>query len=435
MLNLRQNRAVKLAAHLPWAGAAMMFDKEYVAADEGLSARVRDLIDCYQTGKGLSGDFYRNPEIYQLELDRLFRRHWHCVAHESLLPNANDFELFKMAGETVIISRDETGQIHAMLNLCRHKGAEVCTELRGNARSFTCPYHAWSYGSDGALKTARLMPAGFDRAGHGLHKLAVRVVEGLIFISFAKKPLNFNEAEALVRGTCGQYGWTDAKVAHRETYAIDANWKLAIENYVECYHCGPAHPEYSELHVLEQPLEEIDALNDAMKLRTLALGVDVTECSPWETSAQGREAIRSYRYALYDGIKTGSKDGMPVAPLMGKFAGYDGGVTSLHFGGMTYMAVYPDHGVIYRFVPTGVNACEMELIWLVNKTAVEGVDYELDRLTWLWRLTSEQDKKIIEHTARGVASHYYTPGPIAPMEAQTQRYISWYLAELAHPCP
>jgi Rieske 2Fe-2S family protein len=102
---------------------------------------------------------------------------------------------------------------------------------------------------------------------------------------------------------------------------------------------------------------------------------------------------------------------------------------------MTYMAVYPDHGVIYRFAPTGVNACELELIWLVNKTAVEGVDYDLDRLTWLWRLTSEQDKKIIEHTARGVASYYYTPGPIAPMEAQTQRYISWYLEELAHPCP
>ena len=413
----------------------MMFDKELEAVDAGLSARVRDLIGGYQPGSGLGGTFYGDAEIYQLELDRLFRRHWHCVAHESLLPNANDFELFKMAGETVIVSRDETGQIHAMLNICRHKGAEVCTETRGNARSFTCPYHAWSYGTDGALKTARLMPAGFDRAAHGLHKLAVKVVEGLIFISFAKNPLDFSEAEALVRGTCGQYGWADAKVAHREIYVINANWKLAVENYVECYHCGPAHPEYSELHVLEQPLEEIDALNEAMNLRTRALGVDVTECSPWETSERGREAIRSYRYALYDGIKTGSADGLPVAPLMGKFTDYDGGVTSLHFGGMTYMAVYPDHGVIYRFVPTGVNSCEMELIWLVNKTAVEGVDYDLDRLTWLWRLTSVQDKKIIEHTARGVASHYFTPGPIAPMEAQTQRYISWYLAELARPCP
>jgi Rieske 2Fe-2S family protein len=145
--------------------------------------------------------------------------------------------------------------------------------------------------------------------------------------------------------------------------------------------------------------------------------------------------VRSYRYALYDGIATGSADGRPVAPLMGKFSGYDGGVTSLHFGGMSFMALYPDHGVIYRFVPTGLNSCEMELIWLVNKTAVAGVDYDLDRLTWLWHLTSQQDKAIIEHTAKGVRSHYFVPGPIAPMEEQTQRYLSWYLAELARPCP
>ncbi len=395
--------------------------------------RIDRAIAAYVPGYGLEGHFYADPAIYQRELDRIFRRHWHCIAHEAVVPNPHDFEVFAMAGEQVILSRDGQGHLHAMLNLCRHKGAEVCTVPRGNARSFVCPYHAWTYGSDGALKSARLMPKGFDPAAHGLHKLHLRVVEGLVFICFAKDPLDFTDAAAMITGTCGVYGWAGAKVAHRQTYRLAANWKLAVENYVECYHCGPAHPEYSEVHVLEKPMEQIEALNAAMVARTCALGIDVVEASPWETSDTGREAIRSFRYALYDGMKSASVDGGPVAPLMGKFRDFDGGVTSLHFGGLSYMVAYPDHGVIYRFIPQGVDACDMELVWLVAGDAVEGVDYDLARLTWLWQVTSDQDKAIIETTARGVRSHYFRPGPIAPMEAQSQRYITWYLAEMARP--
>jgi Rieske 2Fe-2S family protein len=73
----------------------------------------------------------------------------------------------------------------------------------------------------------------------------------------------------------------------------------------------------------------------------------------------------------------------------------------------------------------------MELIWLVRGDAEEGKDYDLDRLTWLWKVTTEEDKKIIEHTARGVRSRYYVPGPIAPMEQNELRYIAWYLDEIS----
>lgn len=405
------------------------FDQFGGSNDDWIGQRLAE----YVPGKGLDGVFYKHPEIYQRDLDRLFCRHWHCISHESVIPNPHDFELFRMAGEQVILTRDGKGALHAMLNMCRHKGAEVCTEDKGNAKVFVCPYHAWTYGNDGGLKTARLMPQDFKRKDYGLHKLQLRVVDGLVFITFAKDPLDFSAAEQLIRDTCGQYGWGQAKVAHRQSYSIAANWKLAIENYVECYHCGPAHPEYSKVHVLENPVEQIEALNEAMMARTQALGIDVAQCSPWETSDTGREAIRSYRYALYDGMMTASQDGKPLAPLMGKFSDFDGGVTSLHFGGLSYMVAYPDHGVIYRFIPTGPESCEMELVWLVAGTAVEGRDYDLGRLIWLWSVTAEQDRAIIEHTARGVQSHYFIPGPIAPMEAQSQRYISWYLAELSRP--
>jgi len=402
---------------------------------QGWGANSGDAIDAlvaaHQPGRGLVRAFYHDPAIYERDMERVFRRHWHCLAHASVIPNPNDFELFLLGDEQIILTRDGQGEVHAMLNVCRHRGAEVCTAQKGNAKAFVCPYHAWTYGNDGRLKAARLMPKEFRREDHGLHKLHVKVVEGLVFVSFAAEPLDFSEVERLLHATCGQYGWADAKVAHREAYVIEANWKLAVENYVECYHCGPAHPEYSQTHALEQPLEQIAALNAAMEVRTCALGIDIGQGDLWQTSARGAEAVHAFRYALYDGVETGSEDGRAVAPLMGRFAAFDGGVTSVHLGGTSFLVAYPDHGMIYRFFPDGPTRSRMELIWLVNGAAVEGQDYDLARLTWLWRITTDEDKKIIEHTARGVKSAYFVPGPIAPMEQNELRDIGWYLDEIS----
>lgn len=394
---------------------------------------IDQLIAAHKPGHGLARPFYMDPDIYERDLERVFRRHWHCLAHESVVPKPNDFEVFRMASEQVILTRHADGTIHALLNVCRHRGAEVCTRDKGNARVFVCPYHAWTYGNDGSLKAARLMPKDFKREDYGLKTLHVRVVEGLIFISFADHPLDFSEVENLLHATCGQYGWGQAKVAHRQTYPVDANWKLAVENYVECYHCGPAHPEYSQTHALEQPAHMIEALNASMEERTRALGIEVGSGDHWQTSAKNREAIHAFRYALYDGVKTGSQDGSPLGMLMGRFTEFDGGVTSVHLGGTSFLVCYPDYGMIYRFIPKGPRACEMELIWLVDGEAEEGRDYDLAKLVWLWTVTTDEDKAIIEHTSRGVASHYFLPGPIAPMEQNELRYINWYLDEISRP--
>ena len=117
----------------------------------------------------------------------------------------------------------------------------------------------------------------------------MRVAEGLVFVSFAERPLDFEPVEQSLRTSCGQYGWSEAKVAHRQTWALEANWKLAVENYVECYHCAPAHPEYSRTHALEQPLEVIGQLNAAMEERTCALGIEIVTGDHWQNSAAGRE--------------------------------------------------------------------------------------------------------------------------------------------------
>jgi phenylpropionate dioxygenase-like ring-hydroxylating dioxygenase large terminal subunit len=392
------------------------------------------LIAARRPGHGLDRSFYHDPVIHAQDLVCIFHRHWLCAGHVSQATRPGDFFVVEVDSDRVIVVRDQAGRLHALLNVCRHRGSEVCTQRRGTADSFVCPYHAWTYLLDGTLAAARHMPPGFDRSAYGLRQLALCQAAGLVFVNFA--PLRGTEAPGFDRvsrtlaASVGRYGWESARVAHRETYQVAANWKLAVENYVECYHCSPSHPEYSRLHALEQPGPRIARLNAAMEQRTAALGVEVASLASWR-SDDGDEAIDCFRYALYDGVQTGSEDGRAVAPLMGAFSGYDGGATSIHVGGASFFLAYPDHGVIYRFWPSGIDRCGMELIWLVRGDAEPGRDYDPERLTWLWRITTEADKRIIEHTARGVASAFFEPGPLAPMEANEARYLDWYLGELA----
>jgi Rieske 2Fe-2S family protein len=326
--------------------------------------------------------------------------------------------------------RGEDGTLRALVNVCRHRGSRVCWEQAGQAKSFTCPYHGWTYGLDGGLQAARFMPAEFDRSGHGLRQIHLRVIEGLIFVSFADQPLGTKHLEETLRGSFGPYGWGRARVAHRERYSFAANWKLAVENYLECYHCGPAHPEYSRLHALEQPKPRIEKLIAKLAARSAELGIDIPVRDHWAASATGEEACRSFRYPLYDGVESATEDGKGVALLMG-LSGYDGGVTSVHIGPTSFLVAYADHGVIYRFIPRSADACDMEVIWLVHGDAEAGRDYDLEKLTWLWKVTSEADKRIIEHNQLGVNSRFYRPGPYAPMEYNTIAYVDWYLREIA----
>jgi len=127
---------------------------------------------------------------------------------------------------------------------------------------------------------------------------------------------------------------------------------------------------------------------------------------------------------------SGSEDGQPLAPLMGQFSDYDGGMTFFDVGLTSNFLAYPDHGLIYRFIPNSVQSTDMEVIWLVREDARAGSDYELERLTWLWKVTSLADKRIIELNQQGVNSRFYVPGPYTPMEQHTRRFVEWILAEL-----
>ena len=325
-----------------------------------IDAKLAALIARQPPAHSLQQAFYGDPDIFRRDVERVLFRHWLCAGHESSLPKPGDFQLLEIAGESAIIVRGEDAHLRALINVCRHRGSRVCWEPSGEAKSFTCPYHGWTYGLDGSLQAARHMPVEFDRSRHGLRQIHLCVLEGLIFVCFAEEPLGTRYLEETMRACYGPYGWAAARVAHRELYSFAANWKLAVENYLECYHCAPAHPEYSRLHALEQPAARLQKLQVRLAERSAALGIDIPASERWVGSETGEEACRGFRYPLYDDVDSASPDGKGVAPLMG-LRDYDGAVTSVHAGPTSFFVAYADHGVIYRFIPRTADTTDMEV--------------------------------------------------------------------------
>jgi Rieske 2Fe-2S family protein len=375
---------------------------------------IRRLIGERSPGHALPQGFYVRDDIFAADMDLLLGG-WTCLGHESEVADPGDWITAGFGPESAIIVRGEDGVVRALANVCRHRGSRVCVEAHGSATLFTCPYHAWSYHLDGRLRAAREMPEGFDPAAHGLKPLPLAIIGGLMFVSFGAAPPSLEAAAPALSAMTDQYGWARAKVAARRTYSVAANWKLVLENYHECYHCGPAHPEFAILHTLARP-----------KARRLHPEDDF---EAWGPVTDGREIGRVMRSDLAEGALTGSRDGALIAPLMAGEA--DSACVFAELGYLSAFLAYADHGLIYRFIPRGVLETEMEVIWLVGEGARAGQDYDPEQLTWLWDVTSLADKRIIERNQAGVLSRFYTPGPFSLMEPGTAQLVDRYLADLA----
>jgi Rieske 2Fe-2S family protein len=150
-----------------------------------------------------------------------------------------------------------------------------------------------------------------------------------------------------------------------------------------------------------------------------------------DTKAKPGEQGYGYsRTALFEGYKTGSRDGEPVAPLLGKLTDYDGGASDLTVGHCSFFLAYSDHVVAYVFTPVDHLNCQCEIYWMVRGDAEEGKDYDREALMWLWDVTTYADEKIIVNNWKGVRSRYYQPGPFSGMERAEQIFIEWILQEL-----
>lgn len=136
-------------------------------------------------GFAMDAYFHRSELVYRKELDEILYKSWLYAGHVSQLANPGDYFLFDLGEDSIILARAEDGAIHALMNICRHRGSRLCEAAQGNRKAFACPYHGWVYNLDGSLKAARDMAAkaGFDPANYGLKKAQCLVFEGLIFIN------------------------------------------------------------------------------------------------------------------------------------------------------------------------------------------------------------------------------------------------------------
>ena len=392
---------------------------------------IEALIANQKPGYSLDQRFYTDPDVYELELERIVYRNWIFAGHVSQLPEPGDFRVLNVAGESAIIVRGKDGTINGFANVCRHRGSLVCLEEHGHTDKFACPYHGWMYDIDGKLFAARDMPEDFDMSAHSLKTVSVGIVHGLIFVCFTDDPLSLDACREELAEPMAMFDFENLKVAATKSYDIPANWKLSIENYQECYHCATAHPEYARMHTLMLDDSKRDRVQVRMLESMASCGLKEIYVNRVDTAALPGEMGYGYsRTALFDKYKTGSKDGEPVAPLLGKLTDFDKGASDFNFGGFSFMLAYSDHVVAYVFTPIDHNNSRCEIYWMVRGDAEEGKDYDVDKLTWLWDITTISDKEIIVNNSKGVHSKYYQPGPFSGMEKEERIYIDWILQEL-----
>jgi Rieske 2Fe-2S family protein len=203
------------------------------------------------------GHYYYDPAVYAREQERIFARMWVYAGHTSSLPEPGDYRLVRLANEEVIVVRDRQRKLRAFFNICRHRGSRLCSEPAGSLKgSIQCRYHAWTYGLDGQLLGAPgvFHLEDFDRSAYGLHPVALQVWQGLIWLNLSATPCALIEqlTDPNVHtfggnGPVERYAIADLKVAHSISYQVQANWKLIMENTLECYHCNCMHPELCAL--------------------------------------------------------------------------------------------------------------------------------------------------------------------------------------------
>jgi glycine betaine catabolism A len=376
-----------------------------------------------------------------MDLELVWRKGWLFAGHSCEIPKEGDYLTLSVDTDSILIVRAANGKIHGLHNVCRHRGSLILDAACGHLKKLTCPYHRWTYDLDGKLLASPGMQE-LDKSELGLHAVALQEVEGLIFISLAKEPLDFEATWENFSTLAKPQGFRRAKVASVVDYMVQANWKLVWENNRECYHCNANHPQYIKANFdhynkddttpqIREQISEVVRRNEA---KWSAEGLAVSHKQTGMTTFPDAERNIWYsanRTALIDGYFSETMDGKQVAPLMGDYRDADVGTLRMRALPNFWNHSSCDHGVSTRLLPAGPERTAIRVWWLVDENAMEGRDYDLEKLMPFWQLTSEQDWVICERQQRGVNSSAYVPGPYSKYkEYNVDAFVRWYLNQL-----
>jgi Rieske 2Fe-2S family protein len=401
-----------------------------------------ELIARRKAGFSLERDFYLDETIYQLDVERIWRRGWLFAGHTCEIPQPGDYFTFDVDTDPILVIRGDDNQVRGFHNVCRHRGSLICTEASGHASRLVCPYHQWTYDRGGALIACRGALEDLDKKQFGLQPVHTRELEGLIYISLAEEPPDFAPANEALSALVKPQGLPRAKIARAIDYTVRANWKLVWENNRDCYHCNVNHPQYIRANfdhynaddTSPRVEKEIDAAVRRSEQKWASTGLAATHKQTGMTrfpDAENNIWFSANRTPLVESYVSETMDGKQVAPLMGDYREADVGTLRIRTLPNFWNHSSCDHAVSTRLLPGGPQLTHVRVLWLVHQDAVEGRDYQLERLLPFWQLTSEQDWEICERQQRGVNSSAYVPGPYSPFkEYNVESFVRWYLKML-----
>lgn len=355
-----------------------------------------------QGARTMPGEYYTSAGVFSPEREAIFARQWTCVGRASGVAHAGDYLVCDVAGESLIVVRGRDGTVRAFFNVCRHRGTRLCVDEAGCfAETIRCPYHAWTYSTDGRLLGAPHMQDvdGFDRDDYPLHTAAIAESSGFLFANIAVQPQPFHEWFAPMIDRLQRFDLASLQVRHRITYDVRANWKLIFQNYSECLHCPVIHPELAAVipyqssanDLVEGPFlggyMEITPPNESVTMTGRACGRPVS-------LRGGEDARRAYYYSL-----------MPNMLL----------------------SIHPDYVTYYRLTPLAADRTLVESEWMFSAANADNPDFNPDDAIGFWDLVNRQDWHIVERSQLGISSRRYTPGPYSPRESIPAAWDREYL--------
>ncbi|WP_367193823.1 SRPBCC family protein [Amorphus sp. 3PC139-8] len=384
-------------------------------------------------GFTLDRPFYIDPDFFQADLELVWYQEWLFVGHECELSRPGAFFTVQIGAYPIILVRDREGNIRAFHNSCRHRGSRVCASQRGTSARLVCPYHQWTYDLDGKLLFARQMGEDFDASGYGLKQVACETVAGYVFVSLADSPADFGPIRALAEPYLAPHKLADTKIAFESTIIEKGNWKLVWENNRECYHCAGNHPELCKTY------PEAPGVTD---VQTAMSDPEITEhwrrCEaaglPSTIRLADNGQCRVARMPLIGDATSYTISGRPAVrkPLADSVTEDRIGTMLMFHYPTSWNHILGDHAVSFRVLPIGPEETAVTTKWLVNREAVEGVDYDLDELTHVWTFTNDQDRQIVEENALGIRSPAYEPGPYSRVhEGGVEQFVEWYCRTVA----
>jgi Rieske 2Fe-2S family protein len=358
--------------------------------------------------------YYYDPQQYERELEVFWYGMWVMAGREEELPEPRHYKVVKIGTQSIVILRDLDGQLRAFHNTCRHRGSILCTEEQGRlpGRSLVCPYHTWTYSLDGQLvgTPRQMQTAGFDRSAYPLFKIAVGTWGGFLFVNLA------GERAAPLEAALGDlperfrnYGFADLRIGKRIVLDVKANWKLLFENFSECFHCPPVHPELCEIATLFWDAGAWDLHRDA-----------------------AGNPVPSARPRFKPGAATLTMDGTArIPPFRGLTADER---TNLYqsqiFRPNLFLNVHPDYVNSHQMLPTGPESVRMVYDWLFEPESLTRPEFDLDHYVALWDLTNRQDARNCEWQQQGLHARPLDHGNFVPQELGCHQFNQWVLESL-----